>query len=229
MVFLAVRINKRCRVKLVVFDVDGVLVPIRSSWGYIHEKLGTLRESKLNYHLFREKKIGYWEWMYLDTLAWIEARPGITKWDLEKLFREIEIPLVVRKAFNKVKQRGLVTALVSGGVDVLVSRIANELRADYWVSPQLAFDPWGRLIPGGLPRIEADRKDRAVLSLARSLGFSLREVAFIGDSKWDLEGMKESCLSVAVNIGDEDEDIRRIADYVASDIEEAVDVVLRYT
>jgi len=221
-------VKRACRVKLVVFDVDGVLVPIKSSWGYIHEKLGTDTESRTNYELFRDKKIGYWEWMYLDTLAWIEAKPGITRWDLEQIFSSVEIPSSVKRAFNRVKQRKLLTALVSGGIDILVSRVAEELQADYWISPQLCFDPWGHLVPGGLPRIEADRKDKAILALSRTLGVSLREVAFIGDSKWDLEGMREACLSVAVNVGD-DEELRKIADYVAVDIEEAVDYVLRHT
>ncbi|NOZ88624.1 MAG: HAD-IB family phosphatase [Crenarchaeota archaeon] len=216
----------RCRIRLVAFDVDGVLVPVRSSWAYLHERLGTHEASGTNYKLFMEGRIGYWEWMYLDTLAWIEARPGITRWELEELFDPVEPIPQAYEAVKLLREAGIEAALVSGGVDVLVSKVARLLRIRHWVSPALAFDPWGRLIPGGDPRLEADRKDRAVLRLARRLGLSMREVAFVGDSVWDLRGMREACLAVAVNT--EDPRVIGEADYVAEDLLDAVYFILEH-
>lgn len=217
----------RCRIRLAVFDVDGVLLPIRSSWGYIHERLGTGEASRLNYRLFMEGRIGYWEWMFLDTLAWIEARPGITRWDLEQLFESIPVGEDAREAVRILREAGIEAALVSGGVDVAVARVARELGIRHWVSPALAFDPWGRLVPGGEPRLEADRKDRAVLSLARRLGYTMREVAFVGDSRWDLRGMREACLAVAVN--PHDPHVEQEADYVARDLVDAAYFILEHS
>ncbi len=189
---------------LVALDVDGVLVPIKSSWQYVHERLGTTREAMINYRLFMNGKIGYWEWMYLDTLAWIEARPGITIWDLVDIFRSVNVKedalcgvRVLRDTCNTV------IALISGGVNVLVERVARTVRADYWFSPKLAFDPQGRLVPGGEPLVEADRKDRILRKLASMLGIPIERTVFIGDSIWDLRGMKEAGFSVAVNTSDE--------------------------
>jgi len=213
-----------CSIRLVVFDVDGVLVPIKSSWRYVHEALGTLDAASVNYELFRRGVIGYWEWMYLDTLAWIEARPGLTRWDLEGLFERVGLVPGAKNAVERLRREGIVPVIVSGGVDVLVSRVARELGVKHWVSPMLAFDPWGRLVPGGEPRLEADRKDRAVLSIARRLGFSLREVAFVGDSVWDLRGMREACLAIAVNSSDSR--VLGEADYVASNVADAVDYII---
>ena len=216
----------RCRVRLVALDVDGVIVPIRSSWGYIHEVLGTTRESELNYKLFKSGLIGYWEWMYLDTLAWVEAKPGITRWELEKILSRVPINNDAKKAVKILRDAGLEVALVSGGVDILVSRIARELGIRYWVSPALVFDPWGRLVPGGEPRLEADRKDKAVLRLAKKLGYTMRQVAFVGDSKWDLKGMREACLAIAVNPADNE--VIREADYVARDLVEAAEFIVKH-
>ena len=216
----------RCRIRLVAFDVDGVLVPVRSSWGYLHERLGTQEESSANYRLFMMGRIGYWEWMYLDTLAWLEARPGLTRWDLEDLFEEVPLSPGAVEAVKLLREAGIEPVLVSGGVDVLVSRVARLLGVRHWVSPQLAFDPWGRLVPGGAPRLEADRKDRAVLSLARRLGYTMREVAFVGDSVWDLRGMREACLAVAVNASDPR--VAEEADYVARDLLDAVYFILSH-
>ena len=217
----------RCRIRLTAFDVDGVILPIRSSWGYIHKRVGTTRESKLNYRLFMEGKIGYWEWMFLDTLAWIEAMPGITRWDLEEFFSNVPINRDAYEAVRILREAGIESALVSGGVDVVVSRVARELGIKYWVSPALAFDPWGRLVPGGEPRLEADRKDRAVLSLARRLGYTMREVAFVGDSRWDLRGMREACLAIAVN--PHDDYVVEEADYVAKDLLDAAYFILEHS
>ena len=115
---------------------------------------------------------------------------------------------------------------MSGGVDILVSRIARELGIRYWVSPALVFDPWGRLVPGGEPRLEADRKDKAVLRLAKKLGYTMRQVAFVGDSKWDLKGMREACLAIAVNPADNE--VIREADYVARDLVEAAEFIVKH-
>ncbi|ABM80258.1 HAD-IB family phosphatase [Hyperthermus butylicus] len=215
-----------CRVRLVALDVDGVVVPVRSSWGYIHEVLGTTEDSELNYSLFRSGLIGYWEWMYLDTLAWVEAKPGITRWELEEIFNQIPINSDAKKAVEILRKAGLEIALVSGGVDILVSRVARELGIKHWISPALVFDPWGRLVPGGEPRLEADRKDKAVLRLAKKLGYTMRQVAFVGDSKWDLRGMREACLAIAVNPADSE--VIREADYVARNLVEAAEFIVKH-
>ena len=218
--------RKTCSIRLVVFDVDGVLVPIRSSWGYIHEKLGTTEESKLNYNAFMRGAIRYWEWMYLDTLAWIEARPGITRWDLEALFSSVDPFPEAPVAIEKLRSKGLELALVSGGVEVLVEMIAQRLGIRHWVCPALSYDPWGRLVPGGEPRLEADRKDRAVRELAKKLGLSMRNVAFVGDSYWDLRGMREACLAIAVNPSDDR--VVEEADYVAKNLVDAADYIIEH-
>ncbi len=188
---------------LVFLDVDGVLVPVKSSWQYVHEVLGTVEEAKLNYRLFIEGKIGYWEWMYLDTLAWVEAKPGITIWDLQRIFTNIPVTREARCAASVLREIGATIALVSGGVNVLVERVARILRADYWFSPKLAFDAKGRLVPGGDPVVEADRKDKIVAMLAQRLGVPVSRTVFIGDSVWDLKGMVAAGLAVAVNTSDE--------------------------
>ncbi len=208
-----------------VSDVDGVVVPIKSSWGFIHEKLGTIEESRRNYELFRKGVIGYWEWMYLDTLAWIEAWPGITRWDLEKLFQEIHVLDEARQAISLLHNHGVDVVLVSGGVDLLVERVARELGIRKWFANRLVFDARGQLVPGGFPVVEGDRKDKLVKRIAKEYGVSLRETAFIGDSVWDLHGMRETCL--AIGVGDDDQ-IKKYADIVVPGIAEAVRRILNH-
>ncbi len=204
---------------LVVFDLDGVLVPIDSSWGFIHRELGTEEQASRNYRLYVEGLIRYWEWMYLDTLAWVEASPGITRWDLEGLFSSVQPFSEARRAVRVLHRHGFLVAIVSGGVDVFAERVAAQVGADTWAANLLAFDPWGRLVPGGYPLVEADRKDKVVRSLAAWAGVPCTRVAFVGDSRWDVRGMMESGFAVAVN--PKDREVVAAADTVAEGLEEA--------
>jgi phosphoserine phosphatase len=217
----------RCRIRLAALDMDGVVVPIRSSWGYLHERLGVAEQAREGYRLFREGRIRYWEWMYYDTSLWLQARPGITRWDIEELFDPVEPTPEAREAVRLLRGAGVEVALISGGVDALVAKTARILGIRHWVSPRLAYDPYGHLVPGGDPVLEADRKDRAVLALARRLGYTMRQVAFVGDSVWDLRGMREACLAIAVNPADRE--VAEEADYVAKDLLDAAYFILQHT
>jgi len=215
---------KSCgRIKAVVFDVDGVLVPIKSSWGYIHEKLGTVNVSQRNYRLFLEGKIGYWEWMYLDTLAWIEAFPGLTRWDLEEIVRDVEPLPEAYEVVECLKKEGYKVGLLSAGVEVVVAKVARLLGIEYWMAPLLEFDHKGRLVPGGYPLVEVGKKHLALARLVRRMGVGLNETVFVGDSIWDLSAMKEACIGVAV--GDVEERVAREADIYIRSLSELLDVL----
>lgn len=216
--------RKTCKqIKAIVFDVDGVLVPVKSSWGYIHEKLGTVDASERNYRLFLEGKIGYWEWMYLDTLAWIEASPGLTRWDLEEIVDGIEPLSEAYDVVKCLKEKGYKVGLLSAGVEVVVAKVARLLRTEYWMAPLLEFDSKGRLVPGGYPLVEADKKHVALARLAKRMGVSLAETVFVGDTIWDLSAMKEACIGVA--IGSVEEPVKREADIHIQSLSELVEVL----
>jgi len=215
--------KKGCgRIKAIVFDVDGVLVPIKSSWGYIHEKLGTVDVSERNYRLFLEGKIGYWEWMYLDILAWIEAFPGLTRWDLEEIVNDIEPLPEAYDVVKCLKKKGYKVGLLSAGVEIVVAKVARLLGTEYWMAPLLEFDSEGRLVPGGYPLVEAGKKHIALARLVKRMGVSLAETAFVGDTVWDLSAMKEACIGIAV--GNVEEAVKREADIHIQSLSELVEV-----
>ncbi len=211
-------------IRAVVLDVDGVVVPIKSSWQHVHEALGTYEVTRLHEKLYTSGRIGYWEWMYLDTLSWLEARPGITRWELERIL-SVEIPREIIDWVRRLRRCGLRVALLSGGIDLLVARIASILGVDAWESPRLEFDPWGRLVPGGYPSVVAGRKSETLRRLLARLGVDLSETVYIGDSRWDVDAMKECCMSIAVEPADEE--ARSVADYVATSVVDALSYVAR--
>ncbi len=187
---------KCAKIKCVAFDVDGVLVDFESSWWRVHEALGTTKLAKLHHELYRRGVIGYWEWMYLDTLLWIEAKPGITIWDIDSML-SCRVSDDVKSLVRELKARGLRVILVSGGIDVLVSRVASMLGVDAWEAPRLAFDPWGKLVPGGYSSVIAGVKSKALKKLLSRFNISPQETVFVGDSLWDVDAMRMCCYSIA--------------------------------
>ncbi len=208
--------------KLLIFDVDGVLVNARSSWSVVHEALGTQREAEVYARLFWDGRLSYYDWMLADTQLWLEASPGITRAELQEILSRVEIVAEAFDAVRLAEKKGWSIALVSGGIDLLVERVARSLGVRRWVSPRLLFDARGRLLPGGVPLVEADAKHRWVVRLAAEEGASL--VAVVGDTRLDAPMMRLADCGVAVNPADSVV-VRAAGGRVVRDPLEAVEVL----
>ena len=180
----------RRRVKLVIFDMDGVLVPIKSSWQYVHEKLGVEDRAREYLEKYERGEIDYLEWMRLDTGLWVEATRGrLTVWELERLFRDVPVREEAVRAARWLRRHGIIYGIISGGIDLLAKRVAREIGADFFLANQLSYDKRGRLVPGGKPVVGV-KKHLAVKRVAGEYGVPLENVMFVGDSKWDREAMR---------------------------------------
>ena len=198
-------------VRLVVFDMDGVLVPIKSSWAYIHEALGVGEEARRYVRLFMEGKIDYLEWMRLDTELWIRAAGGrLHRSRLQEILDRVPLAPGVEDAVRRLRRMGVRIALVSGGVDLLARRVARLIGAEAWMANMLSFDKEGYLRPGGVPLVGVD-KARAVRRVAYELGVGLGRTAYVGDSMWDASAMK--VVGYPILVGEGDEMVRRVARY----------------
>ncbi len=209
-------------IRLVVFDVDGVLVPIKSSWGYIHRRLGVEREAREVMRLFEEGRIDYLEWMRLDTMLWVRASGGrLHRDELRRLLDEVPVRHEAYEAVRRLRRMRLRVALVSSGIDLLVRRVAYELGADAWASNRLLFDKNGYLVPGGSPLVGVD-KAPVVARIAGELGVGLEEVAYVGDSRWDASAMKAVALPIAFNDGGELDGVAKVRVSSLLDVPEVV-------
>lgn len=193
--------TRNTSIKLVIFDVDGVLVDIKSSWGFLHDWFGVAEEARRIKALFEKGEIDYVKWMELDTELWVRARRGRLHRSeiLEALSRVKILPEAIKVA-RWVKRKGLYLALVSSGIDLLVRRVAAELGADAWAANRLSFDKQGYLVPGGVPLVGID-KAPTVKRIAWELGVDPGEAVFVGDSSWDASAMK--VVGYGIAIGDD--------------------------
>ncbi len=210
------------KVKLVVFDVDGVLTEVKSSWSFIHQRLGVADKAKEYAAMFERGEITYADWLRLDTSLWVESTGGrLTRWDLERIVSEIPLRPCVTQVSVCIHMMGKRIALLSGGVDLFVARVASVVGADLWMSNQLSFDSRWRLVPGGVAAVGVD-KARALKSLVGELGVELSEVMYVGDSKWDVGAMR--LVGYPVAIGD-DTEVASVARYRIKELREVCDVL----
>ncbi|MCE4620841.1 MAG: HAD-IB family phosphatase [Desulfurococcales archaeon] len=206
----------------VFFDVDGVLTEYKSSWDYIHRKLGVTEEAQVNYDLFLQGRISYEDWMLLDTKLWVEAAGGrLHKDELYRILSEIPIRKGARELVSWLHRIGVKVALVSLGVEPLVARVAREVGADVWMAPRLRYDKRGYLIPGGIP-VPAPGSERgkgwAVKRLAMLLGVSLSRSAYVGDSVWDADAFR--VVGYPIGFGEDHSSIEGLVKCHARDFEE---------
>ncbi len=210
------------RVKLVIFDVDGVLVDVKSSWGFLHEWFGVAEEARRIREMFERGEIDYVKWMELDTALWVRARGGRLHRSeiLEALSNVRVLPEAVEVA-RWIKRRGLYLALVSSGIDLLVRRVAAELGADAWAANKLSFDKEGYLVPGGVPLVGVD-KAPVVKRISWELGVDPREAVFVGDSRWDASAMKVVGYGIAVG---DDPELAKVARFRVRSVGEVKEVI----
>ncbi|MEN2999051.1 MAG: HAD-IB family phosphatase [Acidilobaceae archaeon] len=177
------------RVRLVAFDVDGVLVEVKSSWRFLHSHFGVEEKAEEIRRMFSQGLIDYVKWMEMDTRLWIEARGGkLRREELLKALSQVRVEEEAIALARALKRRGVRIALVSGGIDLLVARVADAVGADIWMSNKLSFDKNGLLLPGGFPLV-GTQKDKALRLLVSALGQRLEETMYVGDSEFDRAAM----------------------------------------
>jgi len=214
----------KTRIKLVLFDVDGVLVGNKSSWQVIHELLGVREEAEFGTRLYLESVIDYLGWMKHDTSLWAK-RKRIHINELRRAFDRIKVKQEAIEISRVLHRMGFIIGLVSAGIDLLVGRVAKEVGADIWVANKLSYDKRGYLIEGGVPLVPAERKDVVVRMIMGELNVDSSETAFVGDSVWDIPAF----LVVGLPIGyGGDERIRSYVKYLIRNLRELPDILAEY-
>lgn len=197
--------------RLLLLDMDGVLVKIKSSWGYMHRYFGSSQEDVFNryFRLYASGRIGYQEWMKADIEHLLRSvgRP-IYRGDLEEAFSKVEIYDHSYELIEIAKRRRAFVAIISGGVNILASMIARRLGIRHEYSNILIFDERDALIPGGIPRVEPLKKDYVVRRILRATGQEPGDAIYIGDSYWDYPAFRAVGIPILYDEkGEEDQGI----------------------
>jgi len=179
------------RYRLAAFDLDGTLLEHDSSWAALHRHFGTAHLGAASLRLYSEGKIDYREFMRRDIRSW--PKP-LTKTEISAILSGYKIRREAPQTVEELHRRGIKTAIVSSGIDILAEKVASRLGIDNWVANGLRFDNNGRVLPRGVGRVDPTRKDRAYLRLLSRLGIRRQDTIAVGDTIYDLAFLKSAAV-----------------------------------
>jgi phosphoserine phosphatase len=189
------------KIELVAFDMDGTLVDVGSSWGEVHRFFGDSNAAALK--LFVEDQIDDWEFIRRDVRLWQTHEPKIDIARITEILSHVPVVPGARELFDDLRTRGVRTAIVSGGIDILAERLAEELQIDFVFANGLATTPDGQLSGEGVVRVPIKRKGESVKALRERLGISQDAVAAVGNSDIDVSMFRQSRIGIAFRAADD--------------------------
>jgi phosphoserine phosphatase len=187
--------------ELVIFDMDGVLTDIISSWKYIHDYFKTSNDRSVDEYL--KGKIDDMEFIKRDVSLWKENGKFVTQDRLVEILSNVPFMNGADKCLKILKENNIKTAIVSAGLDILAKRTAEELNIDIVRSNGIKTDNAGHLTGEGILNVSLMYKDLAVKSLLKTLEIPLSKTASVGNSCFDIPMLEITGLSIAFNPSDD--------------------------
>jgi phosphoserine phosphatase len=205
--------------KLIVFDMDGVLVDIQSSWSYIHEHFGTNNKDTVEAYI--QGEIGDNEFIKNDLFLW--RSNNISFFDIKKIFDGIPLMTGARITIEEFKKHGIITAILSGGIDILARRIAEETGIEVVLANSISKEMKECVI-----HVSPKGKDRALMELANSLNIQRRNIVSVGNSHYDVKMFQASGMGIAFNPSDTK--VEKYADAVIKekDLKKVIPIALKF-
>lgn len=195
---------------LAIFDMDGVLTECVSSWKAVNDHLGV--DNRMNLEAYRSGRITYGEFMERDIALWKQIKPEISREDIEKIMRKIPVVRNISETISYLHEKGVMTAIVSGGLSDLSAIISRVARFDYVYSNTLSYDENGILMNRANPTVIPNRKNIIVSSIQEKEGIPVEKTVGVGDSIIDLSMFLRCGKSISFNLTDER--IRNYSDMV---------------
>lgn len=181
--------------RIVFLDCDGTLTTVKSSWEYLHRRLGLWTGNADEYQaLFRQGVIDYHEFCRRDALLW----RGLSVGDVESVISEIPYQPGAPDLVASLKGAGIITVIVSTGLSFVVDKVRRELSVDLSFSNDLLFED-GRLSGGISIHVDHDLKGPIVRRTLKRLGLSSADASAIGDGEGDRGMFEEVGLPIGFN------------------------------
>jgi phosphoserine phosphatase len=169
-------------IKIVFLDCDGTLTRVKSSWEFLHRRLGLWNNhADLYQNLFREGAIDYYEFCRRDALLW----RGLPVADVVDVVREIPYQDDAKETIRSIKDMGIATFIVSTGLSFLVDLVRDELSIDGAVSNEL-LSKNGVLTGEVMINVEYDKKGVLIDTVLDRSGLDRKEACAIGDGEGDV-------------------------------------------
>lgn len=191
--------------KLVVFDMDGVIFKHVNFWLELHKKLGTHEEGRklTEKYLYSDydklvKEVMQKLWKNKDAAPFFE------------LIDELQYFDGASECISELKEKGIVTAIISSGEKHLALRAKKELKIDYVFSNELLVRD-GKITGDFIWPVGADNKGEILKKLRNDLNVSKEETAVVGHDAADLKMAAEAGFVIGFN---PDDAFKKVSDSV---------------
>ena len=211
--FLFICCMAKPRIKLIFFDMDGVLFDVgyfedrkglaASSWALVADSIGAAEEENKLKELWSCGKIkNYVEWVGMSLE--IYKRHGLDREKFHKVLGSVGLMPGAKETLAELRKRGYKTAIITGGFKELAERAKLELGINYIIAAcELIFDEKGKLVDWNTFPCDYHGKVKFFEALIAGLDLKPEECAMIGDGVNDIPIAKECGLSIAFNAREE--------------------------
>jgi phosphoserine phosphatase len=183
--------------RLVAFDMDGVLVRCDSSWVWVHRHFGVSNETSLEQ--FIRGEIDDHEFMRKDISLWKQKEPRLNIERIGSILDQMPEIEGVGETIAVLKEHRIRTVIVSGGLDLAAQRLAERYDFDGYAANGLEVDEAGLLTGRGVLRVELVNKRKALDQFLRKWGIERQHAAAVGNSSVDVSMFQSCGYSVAFN------------------------------
>jgi HAD superfamily PSPase-like hydrolase len=181
--------------RLVALDMDGTLVDVPSSWAMVHAHFGESNPEGLR--RFMAYEIDDLEFVRSDVRIWWQHRPDLRIDEVEEILDQAPLMPGAHTLVDGLRARGVKTAIISGGIDLLANRIGRELGIDLVLANGFRVAPDGRLTGEGIIRVPIHRKEDVLADVQAQWRIDPAETASVGNSEIDLGLFRRSRVGVA--------------------------------
>ena len=182
------------KVRLVVFDVDGTLTKVVSSWQFLHERLGTWDRGKQYAEQFFRGTITYEDWAKLDASLW----RGLKLERVRQMVGSIPYANGAQDVITVLRRNGFKVVLLSAGLSLVTERIEREIGVDGSFANDLKVEN-GFLTGEVEVNVSVDNKDMVLLRMLKNFNLKIDECAAVGDDETMIPLFENVSLSIAFN------------------------------
>ena len=186
-------------IRLVVFDVDGTLTQHSSVWWRLHELFETTKEGRIYFDQYFAGEINYDQWADFDAALWT----GKSVTEVMKVVEATKLVPGVKDTIASLKESGIKTAILSGGLDIMADNIAQRIGIDYVLTNKLGIKDG--ILTGTVENLVGwGEKADHIQEILDYYNVTLEQTAFVGDGRNDISVMKVVGLSIAFNPEDQE-------------------------
>jgi phosphoserine phosphatase len=179
-------------IKLIAFDLDGVLAQDPGSWMAVHLGLGTTAQAKEHEREFNDGLIDYDVWAKKDALLW----SGVDIRTIEGILAKVPFMKGIEEAIPKLRSRYRIVIL-SGGLKILADRLKDAFSLDLAIANELLTQDG--LIKGIRQAVAFNDKGKLLRDVALRFNLKASECAAVGDYINDVPMFEAAGFSVAFN------------------------------